>query len=106
MEPNPTAFSPGSSRAGLLLQSLVDDLNLKKLGSCLLLLHGEPGEVFIPCLQEWNVHKFCFEYDTEPSLLSSLKLGDSFVNIELRDARVTRYSSFWAERKKEEISTA
>uniref|UniRef100_A0A9I9DT15 Photolyase/cryptochrome alpha/beta domain-containing protein n=1 Tax=Cucumis melo TaxID=3656 RepID=A0A9I9DT15_CUCME len=72
MEPDPSAFSPGSSRAGLnrirfLLESLVDlDLNLKKLGSRLLVLHGEPGEVLIRCLEEWNVKKLCFEYDTDP----------------------------------------
>lgn len=58
MEPDPSAFSPGSSRAGLnrirfLLESLVDlDLNLKKLGSRLLVLHGEPGELLIRCLEE------------------------------------------------------
>ncbi|XP_022145844.1 (6-4)DNA photolyase isoform X2 [Momordica charantia] len=72
MEPDPTAFSPGSSRAGLnriqfLLESLLDlDSNLKKLGSRLLVLHGEPGEVLIRCLEQWNVKKLCFEYDTDP----------------------------------------
>ncbi|XP_023004842.1 (6-4)DNA photolyase [Cucurbita maxima] len=72
MKPDPSAFSPGSSRAGLnriqfLLESLVDlDMNLKKLGSRLLVLHGEPGEVLIRCLEEWNVKKLCFEYDTDP----------------------------------------
>ncbi|KAG2379788.1 (6-4)DNA photolyase [Vigna angularis] len=65
MKPDPDAFSPGSSRAGLnrikfLLESLVDlDLNLKNLGSRLLILKGDPAEV-------WNVSKLCFEYDTEP----------------------------------------
>ncbi|CAN4096863.1 unnamed protein product [Withania somnifera] len=58
MEPDPTAFSPGSSKAGLnriqfLLESLVDlDLSLKKLGSRLLVLKGDPGEVLIRCLKE------------------------------------------------------
>lgn len=58
MEPDPNAYSPGSSRAGLnrinfLLQSLLDlDLNLKKLGSRLLVLHGDPAEVLIRCLKE------------------------------------------------------
>ncbi|KAF7843292.1 (6-4)DNA photolyase [Senna tora] len=72
MEPDPNAFSTGSSRAGLnrikfLLESLVDlDLNLKKLGSRLLVLKGEPGRVLIHCLKEWNIRKLCFEYDTEP----------------------------------------
>lgn len=58
MEPDPNAFSPGSTRAGLnrirfLLESLVDlDLSLKKLGSRLLVLKGEPSEVLIRCLKE------------------------------------------------------
>ncbi|XP_057454211.1 (6-4)DNA photolyase isoform X3 [Lotus japonicus] len=72
MKPDPYASSPGSSRAGLnrinfLLQSLRDlDLNLKKLGSRLLILKGDPAEVLIQCLKQWNVKKLCFEYDTEP----------------------------------------
>ncbi|KAJ8539212.1 hypothetical protein K7X08_013464 [Anisodus acutangulus] len=72
MEPDPTAFCPGSSKAGLnriqfLLESLVDlDLSLKKLGSRLLVLKGEPGDVLIRCLKEWSIGKLCFEYDTEP----------------------------------------
>lgn len=58
MEPDPTAFSIGSTRAGLnrirfLLESLVDlDASLKKLGSRLLVLKGEPSEVLIHCLKE------------------------------------------------------
>ncbi|OMP00141.1 hypothetical protein COLO4_12882 [Corchorus olitorius] len=72
MEPDPNASSPGSTRSGVnrirfLLESLVDlDLNLKKLGSRLLVLKGEPGEVLIRCLKEWDVKKLCFEYDTDP----------------------------------------
>ncbi|KAI5392536.1 (6-4)DNA photolyase isoform X1 [Lathyrus oleraceus] len=72
MKPDPNAFSPGSSLAGLnrinfLLQSLTDlDLNLKKLGSRLLILKGDPHEVLIRCLKEWNIGKLCFEYDTDP----------------------------------------
>ncbi|XP_031265156.1 (6-4)DNA photolyase [Pistacia vera] len=72
MEPDPNAFSPGSALAGLnrirfLLESLVDlDLSLKKLGSRLLILKGEPSEVVIRCLKEWDIKKLCFEYDTEP----------------------------------------
>ncbi|KAM3247541.1 (6-4)DNA photolyase isoform X1 [Capsicum annuum] len=71
MEPDPTAFSTGSSKAGLnriqfLLESLVDlDLSLKKLGSRLLVLKGDPGDVLIRCLKEWSIGKLCFEYDTE-----------------------------------------
>lgn len=58
MESDPTAFSPGSSRAGLnrirfLLESLRDlDSSLQKLGSRLLVLKGEPSEVVIRCLKE------------------------------------------------------
>ncbi|KAI5660527.1 hypothetical protein M9H77_29320 [Catharanthus roseus] len=72
MESDPTAFSPGSSRAGLnrirfLLESLRDlDSSLQKLGSRLLVLKGEPSEVVIRCLKEWRINKLCFEYDTEP----------------------------------------
>lgn len=60
MKPDPEAFSPGSSKAGLnriqfLLESLRDlDLNLKRLGSRLLVLKGEPSEVLIRCLKEVN----------------------------------------------------
>ncbi|KAL6334320.1 hypothetical protein AAG906_014721 [Vitis piasezkii] len=72
MEPDPNAFSPGSSRAGLnriqfLLESLVDlDSSLRQLGSRLLVLKGDPGEVIIRCLKEWEVKRLCFEYDTDP----------------------------------------
>ncbi|XP_024026150.1 (6-4)DNA photolyase [Morus notabilis] len=72
MKPDPTEFSPGSSRAGLnrirfLLESLVDlDSNLKELGSRLLVLKGEPGEILIRCLKQWDVKRLCFEYDSEP----------------------------------------
>lgn len=58
MESDPSAFSPGSSRSGVnrirfLLESLKDlDSSLKKLGSRLLVLKGEPGEVLDRCLQE------------------------------------------------------
>lgn len=58
MKPDPNAFSPGSSRAGLnrisfLLESLGDlDVNLKKIGSRLLVLKGDPSEVLIRCLKQ------------------------------------------------------
>ncbi|KHG04636.1 (6-4)DNA photolyase -like protein [Gossypium arboreum] len=64
MELDPDAYSPGSTRAGInrirfLLESLADlDSSLKKLGSRLLVLKGEPSE--------WDVRKLCFEYDTDP----------------------------------------
>ncbi|CAH1422558.1 unnamed protein product [Lactuca virosa] len=72
MKPDPNSFSPGSNLAGLnrirfLLESLLDlDSGLKKLGSRLLVLHGEPSEVLIRCLKQWDIKRLCFEYDTEP----------------------------------------
>lgn len=62
MDPDPGAFSPGSSRAGLnrirfLLESLSDlESSLKNLGSRLLVLKGDPGEVIIRCLKEVTKH--------------------------------------------------
>ncbi|KAI4379278.1 hypothetical protein MLD38_005596 [Melastoma candidum] len=58
MKPDPAAFSPGSSRAGVnrirfLLESLRDlDCSLRRIGSRLLVLKGEPSEVIIKCLKE------------------------------------------------------
>ncbi|KAK4794641.1 hypothetical protein SAY86_012635 [Trapa natans] len=72
MDPDPGAFSPGSSRAGInrirfLLESLSDlDSSLKKLGSRLLVLKGDPDQTIIRCLKEWNINRLCFEYDSEP----------------------------------------
>ncbi|KAF5175561.1 (6-4)DNA photolyase [Thalictrum thalictroides] len=72
LQSDPTAFSPGSSRAGLnrikfFLESLVDlDSSLQKLGSRLLVFKGEPVEVVIRLLKQWDVKKLCFEFDTEP----------------------------------------
>ncbi|PIA65488.1 hypothetical protein AQUCO_00100768v1 [Aquilegia coerulea] len=72
LQPDPIAFSPGSSRAGLnrikfFLESLVDlDSNLQKLGSKLLVFKGEPVQVLIRLLKQWDVKKLCFEFDTEP----------------------------------------
>ncbi|XP_058112642.1 (6-4)DNA photolyase isoform X2 [Magnolia sinica] len=72
LDPDTSAFSPGSARSGLnriqfLLESLVDlDSGLKKLGSRLLVFRGDPVQVVIRLLKEWNVGKLCFEFDTEP----------------------------------------
>ncbi|KAF9612630.1 hypothetical protein IFM89_003072 [Coptis chinensis] len=72
LEPDPTAFSPGSSLSGLnrihfFLECLVDlDSSLKKLASKLLLFKGEPVDVLIRLLKEWDVKKLCFEFDTDP----------------------------------------
>ncbi|XP_074275944.1 (6-4)DNA photolyase [Silene latifolia] len=72
MDPDPGAFSPGSSRAGVnrikfLLESLSDlDSNLTNIGSKLLILKGEPAQILINCLKQWNIKKLCFEYDTDP----------------------------------------
>ncbi|KAL3824315.1 hypothetical protein ACJIZ3_020344 [Penstemon smallii] len=92
MEPDPTAFSPGSKRAGLnrirfLLESLVDlDFNLRKIGSRLLVLKGDPADVLIRCLKEWRINKLCFEFDTEPyyqALDSKVKNYTSAAGIEI-----------------------
>ncbi|KAK6284633.1 hypothetical protein POUND7_003585 [Theobroma cacao] len=92
MEPDPKALSPGSTRAGIsrirfLLESLADlDLSLKKLGSRLLVLKGEPSEVLIRCLKEWDVKKICFEYDTDPyyqALDNKIKNYASLAGIEV-----------------------
>ncbi|KAK6912169.1 Cryptochrome/DNA photolyase, FAD-binding domain [Dillenia turbinata] len=72
MEPDHNAFSPGSARAGVnrirfLLESLSDlDSSLRKMGSKLLVMKGEPSEVLIHCLKMWGINKLCFEYDTDP----------------------------------------
>ncbi|KAJ4959065.1 hypothetical protein NE237_026176 [Protea cynaroides] len=72
LEPDSTAFSPGSSRAGLnriqfLLESLNDlDYSLRKLGSRLLVFRGDPVDVLTGLLKEWRVEKLSFEFDTEP----------------------------------------
>ncbi|KAG0486358.1 hypothetical protein HPP92_008453 [Vanilla planifolia] len=72
LEPDPSAFSPGSSRAGInriqfLLESLVDlDSGLRKLGSRLIILKGDPLHVLTSVLKDWKIGKLCFEFDTEP----------------------------------------
>lgn len=72
LQPDPTAFSPGSSLSGLnriqfFLESLLDlDSSLRKLGSRLLVFKGEPVQVLTGLLHKWNVNKLCFEFDTEP----------------------------------------
>lgn len=64
MEPDRAAFSPGSPRAGVnrirfLLECLADlDAGLRRLGSRLLVLKGEPGEVLIRCLDEVMKYEF------------------------------------------------
>ncbi|XP_077211301.1 DNA photolyase family protein isoform X2 [Tasmannia lanceolata] len=72
LAPDPSAFSPGSARSGLnriqfLLESLIDlDSSLKKLGSRLLLFRGDPVQILVRLLKQWNIGKLCFEYDTDP----------------------------------------
>ncbi|KAG8379869.1 hypothetical protein BUALT_Bualt07G0134200 [Buddleja alternifolia] len=83
MEPDPRASSPGSKRAGLnrirfLLESLVDlDSSLRRIGSRLVVLKGDPGEVILRCLKEWSIKKLCFEFDTDPYYQA---LGDRVKN--------------------------
>ncbi|KAH7681758.1 (6-4)DNA photolyase protein [Dioscorea alata] len=72
LDPDPSAFSPGSTRSGLnrirfLLESLSDlDSSLRKLGSRLLVLRGDPVRVVSQILMDWNIGTLCFEFDTEP----------------------------------------
>ncbi|ONK66521.1 uncharacterized protein A4U43_C06F9060 [Asparagus officinalis] len=76
LDPDPSAFSPGSAFAGLnriqfLLESLADlDSSLKKLGSRLLVLKGDPVHVLCRILKDWDIGKLCFEFDTEPYSLA------------------------------------
>lgn len=75
LKPDITAPSPGSTRVGInrirfLLESLQDlDKSLKKRGSKLLVLNGDPKEILPQVLEKWNIKKLCFEYDTEPYAL-------------------------------------
>lgn len=72
LAPDPTAPSPGSMRVGVnrirfLLQSLENlDENLRKHGSRLLLLHGNPTTVIPALLGKWHINELCYEFDTEP----------------------------------------
>ncbi|KAJ3686632.1 hypothetical protein LUZ61_015796 [Rhynchospora tenuis] len=72
LDPDRNAFSPGSARSGLnriqfFLESLRDlDASLRRLGSRLLLLRGEPAPVLCRLLKDWKIGKLCFEFDTEP----------------------------------------
>lgn len=58
LDPDPSAFSPGSTRSGLnriqfLLESLSDlDSSLRKLGSRLLVLRGDPVRVVSQILMD------------------------------------------------------
>lgn len=58
LDPDQTTFSPGSARSGLnriqfLLESLRDlDASLRRLGSRLLLLRGEPAPVLCCLLKD------------------------------------------------------
>uniref|UniRef100_A0A6V7QQQ2 (6-4)DNA photolyase n=1 Tax=Ananas comosus var. bracteatus TaxID=296719 RepID=A0A6V7QQQ2_ANACO len=86
LEPDPTAFSPGSARSGLnrirfLLESLADlDSALRRLGSRLLLLRGDPAPLICRVLKDWNIGKLCFEFDTEPYSLARDKQVSDFAS--------------------------
>lgn len=72
LDPDPAASSPGSALAGVnriqfLLESLTDlDSSLRRLGSRLLVLRGDPVDVLTRILKDWKIGKLCFEFDTEP----------------------------------------
>jgi len=57
----------GENRWRFLAQSLEDlDQQLKKLGSRLFVVRGNPQDVFQDLFEKWNVKKLTFEKDTEP----------------------------------------
>ena len=57
----------GINRMNFLLESLQDlDANLTKLGSRLIVLQGNPVDVFPDVFKKWNIGRLAFEKDTEP----------------------------------------
>ncbi|XP_003214689.1 cryptochrome-2 [Anolis carolinensis] len=59
--------SVGINRWRFLLQSLEDlDNSLRKLGSRLFVVRGQPTDVFPRLFKEWRVTRLTFEYDSEP----------------------------------------
>ncbi|XP_063800391.1 cryptochrome-2 isoform X2 [Pseudophryne corroboree] len=59
--------SGGVNRWRFLLQSLEDlDCSLRKLGSRLFVVRGQPADVFPRLFKEWGVNRLTFEYDSEP----------------------------------------
>jgi len=57
----------GENRWRFLCQALEDlDNQLKKLGTRLFVVRGNPKEVFENLFKEWNVKKLTYEKDTEP----------------------------------------
>ncbi|XP_068117815.1 cryptochrome-2 [Hyperolius riggenbachi] len=68
LDPWFAASSPGGiNRWRFLLQSLEDlDSSLRKLGSRLFVVRGQPADVFPRLFKEWGVTRLTFEYDSEP----------------------------------------
>ncbi|XP_028649658.1 cryptochrome-2 [Erpetoichthys calabaricus] len=57
----------GVNRWRFLLESLEDlDTSLRKLGSRLFVIRGQPADVFPRLFKEWNITRLTFEYDSEP----------------------------------------
>nr|XP_029118922.1 (6-4)DNA photolyase isoform X5 [Elaeis guineensis] len=87
LDPDPSAFSPGSARSAInrirfLLDCLSDlDATLRTLGSRLLLLRGDPVPVLCTILKDWNIGKLCYEFDTEPYSLARDKQVKDFASI-------------------------
>ncbi|CAI9546429.1 unnamed protein product, partial [Staurois parvus] len=62
-----SSSSGGVNRWRFLLQSLEDlDSSLRKLGSRLFVVRGQPADVFPRLFKEWGVTRLTFEYDSEP----------------------------------------
>lgn len=61
----------GVNRWLFLLESLQDlDTSLKNLGSRLIVVRGNPTEVFPILFKEWKISHLAFERDTEPYAIS------------------------------------
>ncbi|XP_077318083.1 cryptochrome-2 isoform X2 [Lithobates pipiens] len=62
-----SSSSGGVNRWRFLLQSLEDlDSSLRKLGSRLFVVRGQPADVFPRLFKEWGVTRLTFQYDSEP----------------------------------------
>ena len=57
----------GVNRIQFLLESLTDlKESLIARNSRLIVLRGKPEDILMEKMEEWNISKLCFEYDTEP----------------------------------------
>ena len=67
VDPTENGVKVGANRTQFLLESLKDlDSNLRRLGSELLCLQGNPEEVLPELMKDLDVNFLSFEFDTEP----------------------------------------